>query len=108
MKRKLCGIFICKERWGLSWRGRLAALALIVFVVWGIVLQIHPFLAVTHRQDSKILVVEGWVHQYAINAAVKEFRTGQYDHVFVTGGPVPGSGGYSNDYNTDASIGADL
>jgi uncharacterized SAM-binding protein YcdF (DUF218 family) len=108
VKQKFYGIFVRKERWGLSWRGRLAALGLIVFVAWIMMLEIHPFLAVTHRESSKILVVEGWVHQYAINAAVKEFRTGRYDHVFVTGGPVPGTGGYSNDYNTDASVGADL
>jgi uncharacterized SAM-binding protein YcdF (DUF218 family) len=69
---------------------------------------IHPFLAVTHRVDSNILVVEGWVHEYAIDAAVKEFRTGSYDRVFTTGGPVSGLGHYINDYNTEASVGAGL
>jgi uncharacterized SAM-binding protein YcdF (DUF218 family) len=51
-------------------------------------------------------VVEGWVDPYAIDAAVKEFTTGKYDHIFTTGGPVVGTGGYSNDYNTSASVGA--
>jgi uncharacterized SAM-binding protein YcdF (DUF218 family) len=73
-----------------------------------IVLDIYPFLAVTHRVDANILVVEGWVHEYAIRAAVEEFREGSYQRVFTTGGPVEGTGGYINDYQTSASVGADL
>jgi hypothetical protein len=108
VKKAFYGIFVRKERWGLSWRGRLGTAAFILFAGILILLEIHPFLAVTHREDSKILVVEGWVHQFVIDAAVKEFKTGHYDRVFVTGGPVIGTGGYSNDYNTEASVGADL
>ena len=108
MKQKFYGIFVRKERWGLSWRGRFAVLAFILLVGWLVFSEIHPFLAVTHREDSKILVVEGWVHPYVIDAAVKEFQAGHYEHVFVTGGPVEGSGGYINDFNTEASVGADL
>lgn len=108
MKQKFYGIFVQKERWGLSWRGRFTALALILLVGCFVLLTVHPFLAVTHRENSKILVVEGWVHQFAINAAVVEFKKGHYDRVFVTGGPVVGTGGYSNDYNTEASVGANL
>ena len=58
--------------------------------------------------DTDVLVVEGWVHKYAIRSAVEEFRAGSYQRVFTTGGPVTGSGGYTNDYNTAASVGADL
>lgn len=108
MKQKFYGIFVRKERWGLSWRGKLAALALILLLGCLILLEIHPFLAVTHRENTKILVVEGWIHPYAVIAAVKEFETGHYDRVFVTGGPIEGNGGYINDYNTEAAAGADL
>lgn len=69
---------------------------------------LYPFLAVTHRVDTNVLVVEGWVHKYAIRSAVEEFKAGSYQRVFATGGPVVGSGGYINDYNTAASVGADL
>jgi uncharacterized SAM-binding protein YcdF (DUF218 family) len=58
--------------------------------------------------NSNVLVVEGWVHEYAIQAAVDEFRSGGYSRVFTTGGPIEGSGRYSNDYNTSASVGAEL
>jgi uncharacterized SAM-binding protein YcdF (DUF218 family) len=53
-------------------------------------------------------VVEGWVQEYAIQAAVDEFKSGSYRHVFTTGGPVVGTGGYINDFYTSASVGADL
>lgn len=69
---------------------------------------VYPFLAVTHRVDTNVLVVEGWIHDYAIRAAVEEFRNDRYQRVFTTGGPVEGTGGYINDYNTAASVGADL
>ena len=53
-------------------------------------------------------MVEGWIHEYGVRAAVKEFRSNHYEHVFATGGPVVGSGGYINDFYTSASVGADL
>jgi uncharacterized SAM-binding protein YcdF (DUF218 family) len=75
-------------------------------VGWSVLFGVYPFLAVTHRVDAHVLVVEGWVHEFAFREAVKEFRTGSYQHIFTTGGPVEGSGGYTNDYNTAASVGA--
>jgi DUF218 domain len=107
MKQKFYGLFVRKERWGLSWRGRLAAVTFVLLIGLLILFDIYPFLAVTRLENTKILVVEGWVPQYVINAAVKEFKSGQYNQIFVTGGPTEGNGGYSNDYNTEASVGAD-
>jgi uncharacterized SAM-binding protein YcdF (DUF218 family) len=101
-------LFTRKERWGLSWRGRLI-LALVGFSTVSLLLfNIQPFLAETHRVNSNILVVEGWIHQYAVRGAVEEFRRGSYERVFTTGGPVTGRGHYINDYQTSASVGADL
>jgi hypothetical protein len=73
-----------------------------------VLLGIYAFLSVTQRVDASVLVVEGWVHEYAIRAALDEFRRNSYKRVFTTGGPVEGIGGYINDYNTSASVGADL
>jgi hypothetical protein len=73
-----------------------------------VLLNAEPFLAETHRVNSDTLVVEGWIHQYAIRRGVEEFRNGSYQRVFSTGGPVVGNGGYVNDYQTSASVGADL
>ena len=83
----------------------LAAIFLTFTLFW---FRVYPFLAVTHRVNTNVLVVEGWIHEYAIRAAVQEFETNPYQFVFTTGGPVEGTGGYTNDYNTSASVGADL
>src|SRR2546430_11160797 len=104
--QKLGGIIRLKERWGLSWHGRLFVTSVMVLAIYAVVLNVHPFLAVTHRANAKILVVEGWIDEYAIRAGADEFKTGDYEHIITTGGPVTGSGGYTNDHNTFASVGA--
>jgi uncharacterized SAM-binding protein YcdF (DUF218 family) len=107
-RRALWGLFDRKERWSLSWRGRLIV-ASALLLVGAIVLRcLYPFLAITERVNTNILVVEGWINEYAIRAAVREFRNNRYERVFTTGGPVAGTGGYINDYMTSASVGAVL
>jgi hypothetical protein len=95
-----------KPRWSLSWRGWLLLIGLTTCCSIFFVLRIHPFLSVTERESTKILVVEGWIKEFAIKAAVEEFNRGSYDKAFTTGGPVSGLGGYISDYSTAASIGA--
>ncbi len=104
--QKLWGIISLKERWGLSWQGRLFVTSVVLLAIYAVVLNVHPFLAVTHRVNAKILVVEGWINEYAIRAGAAEFKTGDYEDIITTGGPVAGSGGYTNDYNTFAGVGA--
>jgi uncharacterized SAM-binding protein YcdF (DUF218 family) len=106
--KRLGGIFTRKQRWGLSWRGRLIVVASAALALFLILFEIQPFLAVTHRIEANVLVVEGWVHEYAIRAGAEEFKTGAYERIFTTGGPVVGNGGYVNDYQTSASVGAGL
>ena len=103
--QKLWGILTRKERWGLSWRGWLLLTSAGLVVAYLAFLNIHPFLAVTHRVNTNVLVVEGWIPRYAIREAAEEFKTDSYQRIFTTGGPVEGSDGYTNDYNTSASVG---
>jgi uncharacterized SAM-binding protein YcdF (DUF218 family) len=102
------GMVTRKERWGLSWRGWLLVMSTGLAVAYFAFLNIYPFLATTQRVDTNVLVVEGWVPKYAIRSALEEFKAGSYQRVFTTGGPVVGNGGYINDYNTSASVGAEL
>ena len=106
--RRFGGVLTWKERWGLSGRGWLVLMLAAVIAVGVVVTKAYPFLAVTDRVEANVLVMEGWVHPYAVRAAVAEFRTGGYDRIFTTGGPVVGNGGYVNDFQTVASVGADL
>jgi uncharacterized SAM-binding protein YcdF (DUF218 family) len=107
VKKKYFGLVNRKERWGLSLRGWLALSGFVVFVFMGWLLNVQPFLAQTKRVDTNILVVEGWVRQFGIKAAVQEAQTGHYQKVYTTGGPLAGTDGVTNDYNTAASVGAE-
>jgi uncharacterized SAM-binding protein YcdF (DUF218 family) len=107
-RKKFLGLFTKKERWGLSWRGGLVAGAGLLASVCWLMLEIHPFLAVTDRVDANYLVVEGWVHEFAARGAADEFRAGKYEKVFITGAPVEGSGEYGSDSDTEAYVGAGL
>ena len=98
----LGGFLIRKERWGLSWRGWLIVAIAVLGLGWAWMRGIYPFLAVTHRVDTKVLVVEGWVPDPVIQAAIHEFKSGSYERVFSTGGPVEWSGGYTSDDDTSA------
>jgi DUF218 domain. len=107
-KNLLWNLVTRKERWGFSLRGWLFILLCAICTGGLLGLALQPFLAVSHRVDTKILVVEGWVSDYTMVAAVKEFRTGSYERVFTSGGPVRGLSHYVNDFQTSASVGADL
>jgi uncharacterized SAM-binding protein YcdF (DUF218 family) len=105
--KKLWGILRRKECWSLSWRGWLLVTSVGLVAAYFAFLNIHPFLAVTHRVNTNVLVVEGWIPRYAVRGAVEEFKNGSYERIFTTGGPENGNGGYTNDYNTSASVGAE-
>jgi uncharacterized SAM-binding protein YcdF (DUF218 family) len=105
-EKRLGGLFTRKPRWGLSARGWALGVALVIIGSALFAITIYPFLAVTKRVDTDVLVVEGWLQNDAMRAAAAEFRAGGYVRVFTTGGPVAGMSGYTNDFNTAASVGA--
>jgi len=107
LSQKLWGILRRKECWGLSWRGWLLVTSAGLVAAYLAFLNIHPFLAVTHRVNTNVLVVEGMIQQYAIRAGAEEFKNGSYERIFTTGGPESGNGGYVNDYYTSASVAAE-
>ncbi len=97
-----------RERWGLSGRGR-AVVLLSGLLIAGVIIRFaHSFLAVTHRVPTKVLVVEGWVHYYGVDAVVHEFKVGHYERILTTGGPSEGFGPTSSIYDTEAYQSAGL
>ncbi|HUS09183.1 MAG TPA: hypothetical protein VMZ30_01865 [Pyrinomonadaceae bacterium] len=81
--RTLCGMLARKERWGLTWRGWLAAVVLILALTLFVGLTIHPFLAPTERLSARLLVIEGWSPPSTMNDVAAEFRSGNYDQVIL-------------------------
>ena len=71
----LAGLLVRWYRWGLSARDFLVfgfslATVLVVFV-----LESYPFLAITSPVPSDNLLVEGWMHEYAMREAAAEYAT---------------------------------
>jgi len=85
------GLFVRRERWGLSWRGKLLGLALVVILFVGTVRVVHPFLAITERvspvSGPDVLVVDGWISISSLKRAAAEFSKGFYDLVVVVRTP---------------------
>ena len=104
----LAGLLVRRYRWGLSARGFIVFGFSLATVFVAFVLESYSFLAITSPVPSDTLVVEGWMNEYAIRQAAAEYASGHYRHLFTTGGPTMGKGGYVNDYNTSASVGAEL
>jgi len=84
------GLIAQTTRWRPTLRAWLGMALLAAVAALGAVRWIYPFLAITERVDSKVLVVEGWLPDFMpINPVVKEFRSGHYELLVVTGGPTP-------------------
>ena len=106
-RRAFGGLLVRRNKWTLTFRAKLIFGATLIAAAIAFVRGIYPFLAITEPVPSKVLVVEGWIHPYAIEAGAEEFSKGGYERIFTTGGPVLGNGGYVNDFQTAASVGAD-
>lgn len=88
-----------------TWRGWLL-LGLIIFGVGFVAMRrVYPFLAPQEPLPGGALVVEGWLTDYALNAALSEFQAHPYEKLYVTGGPVE-EGAFLSEYHTYAERGA--
>jgi len=100
------GLVKRKECWTFSLRGWLVlAVGVLSAGAW-LVLVVQPFLAVTQRVPTDVMVVEGWISESAIRVAVTEFGAGAYQRVFTTGGPLRGTGLDGLEERSLAQIGA--
>ncbi len=105
--QKFHGLLTRREAWRLSGRGWLVLLLLLAGAALLFSQVAYSFLALHSPVAADTLVVEGWNDDFVVRAAVREFRRGGYRQIYATGGPVNGSGGYTNDYNTYASVAGD-
>ena len=66
---------------------------------------IHPFLAPTKPVHGDILVVEGWLPDYALKKAKERFQQGSYQLLVTTGAKI-GVGYHLSEYKTWAELAA--
>ena len=94
-----------KERWSLTATGWIALIVVVAAVLVAAVLTVHPFLAVNDPVEGEILVVEGWLPDYAMEGAIQQFRSRDYRLLVTTGGPLC-KGHYLMEYKTSAELSA--
>jgi hypothetical protein len=78
-----------------TWRGWLGLAFLLFAGARGFLSWVHPFLAVNAPIGGEALVVEGWIPDYALREALREFRARRYPRLITTGGPVPAGMAFS-------------
>ena len=81
---------LTKEHTGrrLTFLGWLVVVILIAAVFFGFVANLHPFLAPEAPPHKGLLVVEGWIHDFALDEAVRMYKTGDYSKIVCTGVPI--------------------
>jgi uncharacterized SAM-binding protein YcdF (DUF218 family) len=92
-----------RERWGLTWRGWLVLVCLVLGLVWGIGPRIYPFFAVVQPIAADTLVIEGWVTDDNLEDAATEFRSRSYQYLLTTGAALT-QGHYLSAYKTYADL----
>ncbi|MBI2924858.1 MAG: YdcF family protein [Verrucomicrobia bacterium] len=86
-----------------TWRAWLCFLAVGFGLLLGFVRTIHGFLELNAPVAANVLVVEGWVADYTVEAAVAEFKARPYERLVTAGGPMP-SGALVSGYATYAAL----
>ncbi len=103
---KVCLGLLCRRQCLVpTWRGWLLLALTLTTLGFAGMRAIGPFLAVTNSVPGGVLVVEGWVPDYILEAAIAEFKTNHYAKLFVTGLPLQ-QGAPLSDYKNYAYIGA--
>jgi uncharacterized SAM-binding protein YcdF (DUF218 family) len=84
-KRKCLGLVRRKQVWALTWRGWLVLLLALLGGGYVLLHAAHPFLAVHAPIDTPVLVLEGWVPEYAATGYVA--RCSPDTMIYTVGGP---------------------
>ena len=105
MRKPFLGLVQRREGWRLTWRGRFLSCAVFLGLVVFLGRGLSSFLALNAPITADVLVVEGWAQDYALTAAIAEFKQHTYTRLYVTGGPLQ-TGAPLSEYKTYAELGA--
>lgn len=95
-----------QEIWTLTAQGWVLFLATSTASIFFAIAHLYPFLAVTSPiNTAEILVVDGWISDYALEQAAAEFKHGSYRQL-VTLGITVDNGYYLAEYKNFAEIAA--
>ena len=82
------GLIKRKNVWLPTWRGWVLVFLVVAAALITGMYRIHAFLAVNQPVSSDVMVVEGWLPDFALKKAVQIFKSQNYHLMVVTGGPI--------------------
>lgn len=88
-----------------TWQGWIVISGCLLVAAFLFVRFINGFLAISRPIHGEILVVEGWLDDEAIKASVELFKSGTYQWIVTTGGPLE-KGNYLAAYHDYAELAA--
>jgi len=74
-----------KEKWTATWLGNLLKIVFLLIIIFIFTRVIYPFLSPTDLSGSEILVVEGFIPDYALRKTINIFNEGKYRLMIITG-----------------------
>lgn len=81
-------LFRKRERWGLTVYGHLLLLVFVIGISYLILSNLYPTLAPVEREQTELLIVEGFISDYVLQAAINEFKNNKYQLLVTTGTPL--------------------
>ena len=78
---------------------RLLIAVILIGVFAGLAANLYPFLAPEGKPHKGLMVVEGWIHDFALDEAVTMYRAGNYSKIVCTGVPIE-TGSYIQQYKS--------
>lgn len=94
-----------REMWVPTIQGWIVILLFFATLMLFLLTHIHSFLAPNYPIKADILVVEGWVPDYALKKAIEEFKSDSYQKIITTGIPLE-EGSYLSQYKNIAELAA--
>jgi len=95
-----------KERWGLTFYGWIVVILIIIISSSLFFRNLYSILSPVDRQKTDILALEGFVSDYVLEDAMREFRQGHYSLLVTTGTPIE-AGGLLSEYKSTARVAAE-
>jgi hypothetical protein len=101
------GLIKRRNVWLPTWRGWVLVFLVVAAALMTGMYRIHAFLAVNQPVGSDVMVVEGWLPDFALKKAVQIFKSQNYHLMVVTGGPLE-AGSVLIDYKNYAQLAATI
>lgn len=68
-----------------TWLGWILITTLILGLIFGFLKNVYPFLAPQKPPHQGLMIVEGWIHDFALDDAITLFKQGNYSKIVCTG-----------------------